>query len=102
MVSYPIDLRTTLQKVRVPSFVVDTAGVITWLNDAANEEFGDLEGHAFSRIIPRERAGFAKRQLDRKLERTESVTDYETEVLTRDGRRRAAEISCRGVRRGNV
>jgi PAS domain S-box-containing protein len=86
-VSRPIDLRTTLQKVRVPSFVVNRAGVVTWLNDAASEEFGDLEGRAFSRIIPSESAEFVKRQLDRKLGRTESVTDYTTEVLTRDGQR---------------
>ena len=85
--SRPIDLRTTLQKVRVPSFVVNRAGVVTWLNDAASEEFGDLEGRAFSRIIASESAEFVKRQLDRKLGRTESVTDYTTEVLTRDGQR---------------
>jgi len=95
--SRPIDLRTTLQKVRVPSFVVDRAGVVTWLNDAASEEFGDLEGHAFSRIIPTESAEFLKRQLDR----TESATDYTTEVLMRDGHRRSAEVSSVAIDGGD-
>jgi PAS domain S-box-containing protein len=99
--SRPIDLRTTLQKVRVPSFVVNRAGVVTWLNDAASEEFGNLEGRDFSRIIPRERTEFVKRQRDRKLEDAESVTDYNTEVLTRDGRRRAAEISSVAIDGGD-
>jgi len=90
-----------MQHVRVPSFVVDRAGVITWLNDAASEEFGDLEGSAFSHIIPRERAEFVKRQLARKLEHRESVTDYNTEVLTRDGRRRPAEISSVAIEGGD-
>jgi PAS domain S-box-containing protein len=95
-VNRPIDLRTTLQKVRVPSFVVDRAGIVTWLNDAASEEFGDLEGRAFSRIIPSNSAEFLKRQLDR----TESATDYTTEVLTRDGRR-PAEISSVAIEGGD-
>lgn len=99
--SRPIDLRTTLQKVQVPSFVVDRAGVVTWLNDAASEEFGDLEGHPFSRIIPSESAEFVKRQLDRNLSRTEPVTDYTTEVLTRDGHRRSAEISSVAIEGGD-
>jgi len=97
----PIDLRTTLQKVGVPSFVVDRDGTITWLNDAAKEEFGDLEGTAFTQIIPPERADFVKRQLDRKLDRTASVTDYTTEVMTRDGSRRPAEISSVAIEGGD-
>ena len=97
----PIDLTATLQRVRVPSFVVDRAGVVTWLNDAASEEFGDLMGRAFSRIIPHERSEFVKRQLDRKLERTESATDYTTEVFTRDGGRRPAEISSVAIDGGD-
>lgn len=99
--SLAIDLRTTLQKVRVPSFVVDRAGVVTWLNDAASEEFGNLEGCDFSRIIPGERREFVKRQRDRKLKHTESVTDYKTEVLTRDGRRRPAEVSSVAIDGGD-
>jgi DNA-binding CsgD family transcriptional regulator len=96
LVSSPIDLRTTLQKVRVPSFIVNRAGVVTWLNDAASEEFGDLEGRAFSRVIPGERTEFVKRQLGC----TESVMDYTTEVLTRDGRR-PAEISSVAIDGGD-
>jgi PAS domain S-box-containing protein len=97
----PVDLTTTLQKVRVPSFVVDSDGVVTWLNDAATEEFGDLEGSPFSRIIPPERVDFVRRQLDRKLKHTASVTDYETDVLTRDGSRRPAEISSVAIPGGD-
>src|SRR5262245_7653945 len=97
----PVDLTSTLQKVRVPSFVVDRDGVITWLNDAATEEFGELEGRPFSSVIPPERADFVRRQLDRKLAHPESVTDYETDVLTRDGGRRPAEISSVAIAGGD-
>jgi PAS domain S-box-containing protein len=101
VVSRPIDLRTTLQRVRVPSFVVDRTGVITWLNDAGVEAFGDLEGQPFSAVIPPDRVEFVQRQLDRKLEHKESVTDYHTEVLTRDGRRRPAEVSSVAIEDGD-
>jgi PAS domain S-box-containing protein len=96
-----LSLTTTLQRVRVPSFVVDRDGVITWLNDAAKEEFGDLEGSRFSSIIPPERVDFVRRQLDRKLEHPESVTDYDTDVMTSDGRRRPAEISSVAIAGGD-
>lgn len=95
--SRPIDLRTTLQQVRVPSFVVDRAGVVTWLNDAASEQFGNLEGRAFSRILASGSTEFLKRQLDR----TESAMDYTTEVQMRDGQRRSAEISSVAIDGGD-
>jgi PAS domain S-box-containing protein len=100
-VSRPIDLRTTLQKVRVPSFVANRAGVVTWLNDAASEEFGNLEGRDLSRIIPRQGSEFAKRQSDPQLAHAGSSADYITEVLTRDGRRRPAEISSVAIEGGD-
>jgi PAS domain S-box-containing protein len=96
-----VDLRRTLQKVRVPSFVVDRSGVVTWLNDAAKEEFGNLEGRPFATVIPPERADFVQRQLDRKLEHPDAVTDYDTEVVTRDGRRWPAEISSVAIPGGD-
>jgi PAS domain S-box-containing protein len=101
LVRRPIDLRTTLQKVRVPSFIVDRTGIVRWLNDAAADEFGDLGGHAFSRIIPGERTEFIRRQLEQKLEHPDFVTDYLTEVLTRDGHRRRAEISSVAIEDGD-
>ena len=74
----PVDLTTTLQKVRVPSFVADRDGVVTWLNDAAKAEFGDLEGKPFTQIIPPERVDFVRRQLDRKLADPSSSTAPES------------------------
>lgn len=96
-----IDLRTTLREVRVPSFIADRTGIVTWLNEAAAEEFGDLRGRPFSSIVPREEVAFVKLQLDRKLAHLASVTDYELEVVTRDGRRRRAEVSSVAIEGGD-
>ena len=38
------DLRGVLQDFTVPSYVIDKAGVIRWLNPAAIELFGDVRG----------------------------------------------------------
>jgi hypothetical protein len=37
-------LQKTLQRINVPSFIGDAHGRILWLNDAANEAFGDRAG----------------------------------------------------------
>jgi hypothetical protein len=42
----PIDLMTTLERVNVPSAVVDRSGTVTWQNRAATETAGDLVGRA--------------------------------------------------------
>jgi PAS domain S-box-containing protein len=96
-----IDLTTTLQQVRVPSLIVDRAGIITWLNNAGREAFGDVEGSSFQQIIPPDRIEFVQRQFDRKLEKGERVTDYTTEVLTRDGSRHPAEVSSVAIENGD-
>lgn len=88
----PIELTKTLQKVNIPSFVADRNGMVTWLNDAAIKTFGDLVGQPVTTFMAPEHVSLARRQLERKLRGT-PVTDYEVEILTRDGRRRRVEIS---------
>jgi hypothetical protein len=60
-----IELMTTLQRVRIPSFIAGRNGNLTWLKDAAK---GDLR-----------RCPGAPRKL-----RGEPATDYEIDVFTRD------------------
>jgi PAS domain S-box-containing protein len=87
-----VDLQTTLQRVKVPSFMADSNGVITWLNDAARAVFGELVGRSYATFVAPEDVPVAKEQLSRKLQ-GESSTDYEIDVFTRDGARHRAEIS---------
>ena len=96
----PIELKQTLENVNVPSLIADRKGMITWLNDAARDAFGDLVGNPFSSVVAPEDAPAVQRQLDRKL-RGAPVTDYEIDVFTRDGRRRRAEVSSVPIRGGD-
>jgi DNA-binding CsgD family transcriptional regulator len=84
----PIELRTTLERVSVPSVIVDSSGTVTWANGAASSVFGDGVGkHLLTYVAeydrPRVQAAF-----DRKL-RGERATDYEADFLTRSGLQRA-------------
>jgi len=88
----PIDLSRTLRRVRVPSFMLDRSGVITWVNDAAKAIFGGVEGRSMDSVIAPEDVARAREQLARKLAGV-PVTDYEIDVFTRGGVRRRAEIS---------
>ena len=97
---HTIDLTRTLQKVKVPSFVIDANGTVTWLNDAATTVFGDLVGESYTNVIAPEDVARVQRQLERKLRGT-PVTDYEADVLTADGGRRRAEISSVRIENGS-
>jgi len=88
----PIDLLTTLERVKVPSAVVDRSGTVTWQNRAARETVGDLVGRPFVSIVAPEHRALAERQLERLLLGL-PVADYAIDLFTADGRCRRAEIS---------
>jgi PAS domain S-box-containing protein len=86
------ELARTLQRVNVPSAILDRNATVTWLNDAATELFVDLRGQSFFSVVAPEDVPVARRQFERKLGGV-PVTDYEIDVITRTGQRRRAEIS---------
>ncbi|MGH3129123.1 MAG: LuxR C-terminal-related transcriptional regulator [Gaiellaceae bacterium] len=96
----PIDLKTTLERVSVPSALVDRSGTVTWQNRAAMETAGDLVGKPFVSIVAPEYKAVAQRQLERLLLGV-PVADYDLELFTVDGRRRRAEISSVVVEGGD-
>lgn len=91
---------TTLERVNVPSAVVNRSGTVTWQNRAATEAVGDLVGQPFESIVAPEHKAVAQRQLERLLLGM-PVADYELELFTADGRRRRAEISSVTIEGGD-
>ena len=45
------DFRGALGNISVPSYVIDRAGVIRWVNPAAIELVGDVRGQHFTRVV---------------------------------------------------
>ena len=95
-----IELTRTLRRVKVPSFIAASDGTITWENEAAEKMFGDLRRRPFGTVVAPEDVPLVQRQLERKL-RGATLTDYEVEVFTADGRRRRAEISSVPIENGD-
>jgi DNA-binding CsgD family transcriptional regulator len=88
-----VDLTATLGHLGLPSVIVSREGRITWMNEAARSLFGDLEGViALTRTVAPEHTALARREFERKLDGV-PFTDYEVDVITRDGLRTRAMVS---------
>jgi PAS domain S-box-containing protein len=85
-------LQSTLQRVNVPSFMGDADGRILWLNDAAKDAFGDRAGDLYTTVVAPEYAERVAAEIDR-MRSGATGSDYEIDVILRDGRRRRVEIS---------
>jgi PAS domain S-box-containing protein len=85
-------LQSTLQRISVPSFIGNADGRILWLNDAAKEAFGDRTGDLYTTVVAPEYAERVAAEIDR-MRNGAAGSDYEIEVILRDGRRRRVEVS---------
>jgi PAS domain S-box-containing protein len=85
-------LESTLQRVNVPCFTGDADGRILWLNNAAKEAFGDRAGDLYTTVVAPEYAKRVAAEIDR-MRSGATGSDYEIEVILRDGRRRRVEVS---------
>jgi PAS domain S-box-containing protein len=85
-------LQSTLQHVNVPSFIGDANGRILWLNDAAKDAFGDRTGESYTDVVASEDAERVAAEIDR-MRRGAKASDYEIDVVMRNGRRRRVEVS---------
>jgi PAS domain S-box-containing protein len=86
------DLERALESVSVPSYVLDTTGVVRWINPAAERLLGDVRGRHFTSVVapedrPRARELFARKVLGA------SPTDSTGVLVSTDGRRLPLEIS---------
>jgi PAS domain S-box-containing protein len=86
-------LQSTLQRVNVPSFIGDADGRILWLNDAAKDAFGDRAGDFYTTIVAPEDIERVAAEINR-MRRGATSSDYEIDLILRDGRRRRVEISA--------
>jgi PAS domain S-box-containing protein len=100
LAAYGDEIEDALELVNVPSYVLDTKGVVVWINPAARRRVGDVRGRQFSSVVAPEHK---QRSLDlfaRKIAGRESVTDAEVIVLDRNGDRLTIEVSSVPLLRG--
>ena len=86
------DLEQALDRVGVPSYVLDTTGVVRWINPAAERLVGDVRGRHFTSVVAPEDSRRARELFSRKVLGT-SPTDTTGVLLSTAGTRVAVEIS---------
>ena len=95
------DFRGALENVTVPSYVIDTAGVIRWVNPAAIELFGDVRGRHYTSVVAPEETRRAREVFTRKIVGAVSATETEGVLLKADGTRVALELCAVPLRNGD-
>jgi DNA-binding CsgD family transcriptional regulator len=87
------DVEQALRGVGVPSYVLDTTGVVRWINAAAERLVGDVRGRLFTSVVAPEDSRRARELFSRKVLGTSAATDATGVLVSTAGARVAVEIS---------
>ena len=87
------DVENALERVGVPSYVIDRHGIIRWVNPAGQRLVGDVRGRQFTSVVSAEETRRAKEAFARKISGIEKHSDYELVLMDADGERVSVEIS---------
>ena len=93
------DIEGALERVSVPSYCIDTDGVVQWTNQAAQRLVGDVVGKQFTSVIAPNDVRRARELFARKIAGTAEVTDAEV-VLVGEHGEVTVEVSSVPLRRG--
>jgi PAS domain S-box-containing protein len=94
------ELEAALERVRVPTYMIDNHGVIRWVNEAARALVGDVRGRQFTSVVVPDERPRARRVFGEKIAGRAEVTDTASAVIGGDGRVVEVEISSVPLRRG--
>ncbi len=94
------NLEQALEHVSVPSYVIDPAGVVRWMNAAAMHLVGNQTGRQFTAVVAPEDTRRAREVFARKVVGNTKVTDASFVVLDSTGEYVSVEISSVPLHRG--
>src|SRR5688500_1042899 len=87
------DVEQALENVGVPSYVLDTTGVVRWINAAAERLVGDVRGRQFTSVVAPEDSRRARELFSRKVLGTAPATEATGVLVSTAGTRVDVEIS---------
>ena len=87
------EVERALENVGVPSYVLDTSGVVRWINPAAERLVGDVRGRHYTSVVAAEDHPRARDLFARKVWGTASATDSTADLVSTEGTRVTVEIS---------
>jgi PAS domain S-box-containing protein len=76
-----------LEHINIPSYLLDPAGVIRWVNPAASRLVGDVEGRQFTSVVAPEETRRAREMFARKLLGSADSTDKPVVLVGDTGER---------------
>ena len=88
------DVERALAGIPVPSYVLDTDGVVRWINPAAQRLLGDVRGRHFTSVVGPEDQARARALFARKVLGTTAATESGAVLVATDGTRVALEVSA--------
>jgi PAS domain S-box-containing protein len=94
------NVESALERVRVPSYVIDRHGIIRWLNPAAQRLVGDARGRQIESVVAPEESRRAREILVRNLTGPPEGSDNEGVVLGPTGERISIQVSAVPLERG--
>lgn len=95
------DVTGALEKVRVPSYVIDRHGIVRWVNPAAREIVGDVRGKQFTSVLSPEESRRAREIFARNISGVVERSDNEVVVVGLHGERILVDISAVPLRDGD-
>jgi PAS domain S-box-containing protein len=95
------DVESALERVRVPSYVIDRHGVIRWINSAAEKIVGDVRGMQLTSVLAPEERRRGREIFTRNLYGPPQGSDNRGVVLDADGQRLGVEVSAVPLKRGD-
>jgi PAS domain S-box-containing protein len=94
------DVERALENVGVPSYVLDTTGIVRWINPAAERLVGDVRGKHFTSVVAPEDSRRARELFSRKVVGAAPATEAAGVFVSTSGERVAVEISATPLMNG--
>jgi PAS domain S-box-containing protein len=94
------DVEQALENVGVPSYVLDTTGIVRWINPAAERLLGDVRGKHFTSVVAPEDSRRARELFSRKVLGATPATEATGVFVSTTGERVAVEISAAPLKNG--
>lgn len=95
------DVEGALESVSVPSYVIDSNGIIRWVNPAARRLVGDVRGRQFTSVVAPEETRRAREHFARNIAGTGKVNDAEVVLMDAHGSRVSVDVSSVQLMRGD-
>jgi PAS domain S-box-containing protein len=100
LAAFEVDVAHALEHINIPSYLVDAAGVIRWINPAGRRLVGDVDGRQFTSVVAAEDTRRAREAFARKLLGSTDSTDTPVVLVDGKGGRVAVEVSSVPLIRG--